>query len=172
METGAHFQTIFKRQDWAMERLFRQLMKSTETELGVESFAGARSPLETLRHMVQAESMWLAGITETGNDGRSAVPTESVADIQAYRAGVSERFERYLANLPEGELERQFGMTFPNGMAVRPPVYQALLQLAMHSAQHRSALTLMVTGLGHSPRELDFLFPWRRTLAFEEPASS
>jgi len=48
-------------------------------------------------------------------------------------------------------------VTFPRGDSFSPAVHEALSQLAGHSAQHRSELALMVSGLGHSPGDFDLL---------------
>ena len=64
----------------------------------------------------------------------------------------------YLASLDDSELDRRFTVFFPNDVTFSPRVHQSLSQLTVHSAQHRSELALMATGLGHSPGDLDL---WR-----------
>ncbi len=64
-------------------------------------------------------------------------------------------FGAYLSGLDEAESERQFTVSFPNGVSFSPRVHQVLSQLTVHLAQHRSELALIVTGLGHSPGELN-----------------
>jgi len=111
---------------------------------------GGRSLQEVLVHMLNAERGWRIGFeTETRVAGleMSDFPT---TEPLAERWQVEEANMRaFLAALDDDGLYRPF--------IEGRPLWKFLLHVANHGTQHRSEAALLLTDLGRSPGDLDFL---------------
>ncbi len=158
MEPADLIRDFFAHHRWAARKIMEQLEQCDVTDLEQQGFVGAASPMQTLRHMVQSEAYWTALFVH--GDGamdaaRKFEPLTTVTEMRALWDDFYIELDPYLGRLDNGELDRVFNVTFPGGNSFSPRLRQVLSQLTVHSAQHRSELALMVSGLGYSPGELD-----------------
>jgi uncharacterized damage-inducible protein DinB len=157
MQSADLIRNLFAHHRWATRKLFSQLEQCDDAELRDAKFEGAASPFQTLHHMLETENFWfglIRGISFEDVSGGFA-PHQTLKELQVAWDGLYAEFDKYLSALDESETERRFTVSFPNGVSFSPRVHQVLSQLTVHSAQHRSELALMASGLGHSPGELD-----------------
>ena len=146
MESAELFRRFFAHHRWASRKLMSELELCERTELETANFEGAASPIQTLRHMLQSESYWIA-LFVRGDGAMDAArvfePLRTVDEMRsAWEAAIVE-LDAYFARLDGAELERQFTVTFPGGEPFSPRVNEVLSQLTVHSSQHRSELALL-----------------------------
>lgn len=142
---------------WANGRLLEKAAMLSDAELGQRLSKGADPILPTFAHLVGADVRWLArwrGETP---------PALSPSDFPALGA-VRRRWEElypvrraYIASLNDPALREPIRWVRDQGTAMLPR-WQAMLQCANHGTQHRSEIAAMLTDLGHSPGDLDFVF--------------
>ncbi|MBI4609608.1 MAG: DinB family protein [Candidatus Rokubacteria bacterium] len=141
---------------WANNRLLAKATHLGDDQLGQKLTKGANPILPTFAHLVGADLRWFARWR-----GETA-PTLSVTDFPTLEA-VRRRWEElypvrraYIASLDGAKLLEPILWVRDEG-SVTIPRWQAMLQCANHGTQHRSEIAAMLTDLGHSPGNIDFV---------------
>ncbi len=147
---------LYEYEGWANDRLLGKAANLSAAQLGQKLTKGADPILPTFGHLVGADVRWFArwrGETP---------PTLSPADFPTLDE-VRRRWEElypvrraYLASLAEAALREPIRWVRERG-TVMIPRWQAMLQCANHGTQHRSEIAAMLTDLGSSPGDLDFV---------------
>jgi uncharacterized damage-inducible protein DinB len=114
---------------------------------------------ETFAHLVRVEKRWRT-IAQTG-----APPPTRIALPQPVTIGVLRAFadqeaaavRSWLDGRSEEDLAARAVIIW-SGDTARYAPWHALVQLCMHSLQHRSELAVALTRLGLDPGDLDFIF--------------
>lgn len=153
----AEIWTLYDYSTWANGRIL-----DTADRLGLKQFiaanGGSGSIREILAHTAWAQWTWLG--RWQGAAPRSpwdAAEFPSVASLRARWTGVEEETRDFLAGLEPGDLEGVFSYVNSRGVTWRYPLWQAMLHQANHATQHRSEAALLLTQLGSSPGDIDFL---------------
>ena len=68
------------------------------------------------------------------------------------------RMRDFLANMPESQLTQTFKYSRSNGEEVEDRYADIFTQLTLHGMQHRAELAVILTNLGHSPGDLDYVY--------------
>ena len=114
--------------------------------------------LETLVHMYDAQESWLDR-ARTGTNGPE-LNIQDFPDIPTLRAAwqkLDAEMDTYLASLDEKALlQPVFNRSF-GGSESTFTRKDMMIHQAFHSHQHRGEAALILTQLGHSPGELDFI---------------
>ena len=141
---------------WANDRLLARAATLDDAQLGQKLTKGADPILPNFAHLVGADVRWFArwrGETP---------PTLSAADFPTLEA-VRRRWEElypvrraYIASLNEAKLNEPVLFVREQGSA-EIPRWQAMVQCANHGTQHRSEIAAMLTDLGQSPGNMDFV---------------
>jgi uncharacterized damage-inducible protein DinB len=155
--------TLYGYNRWATGRVLDAAGELTAQEWLAPGVAGHGSVRDTLVHLIAVQRSWLAwwnGSLSANEAIALTLAPDDVPDLPALRA-VWEEVERataaFVDGLGEADLERVYSNTMPNGAVFRLPLWQMLLHVANHGAQHRSEVAAMLTGFGHSPGNLDQL---------------
>ena len=124
--------------------------------LPVEGLAAAMpdmygSVLETLGHLISVEYNYLRLIKGQPMERRS-LPTVDVAREACLATDAA--YVRLVGALTVADLARTFDMP---GLQRHLTVRQALIQVALHSTEHRADLAAAVTRLGGTPPPLDYV---------------
>lgn len=152
----AEIATLIAYNIWANERILAACEKVSAQEFiqAATPDAGWGSLRGCLVHALDTEYGWrmvLSGLPATEILDESDFPDAAAlaarwqsehAAWQEYAAGLSAQS----LNLPYDEAEQQ-----------NPMVWQTILHVLFHSAQHRSEAAALLTGFGQSPGEVDFL---------------
>jgi uncharacterized damage-inducible protein DinB len=116
-----------------------------------------------LAHTMFAEWVWLdrmQGIKMLPQEVRSLFRADKYPDLSSL---VSEWFEvelrmrDFLNGLEDGQLDSSFTYTRSGGATFENRYLDILTQLAFHGMQHRAECAAILTRLGHSPGNIDYI---------------
>lgn len=153
-------QTLYTYNDWANQRLFDAAEKVGEAELKRTALEGQRDLHELLFHIIRTEWVWRILIQ---TQARPTNPPElaemnTLAKLSAFaQAEVHER-QALLAQLKDDELMTPLQVQQRNGQNAPMVLWHMLMQPVIHGVQHRSEAALILTSLGQSPGDIDFIF--------------
>lgn len=126
--------------------------------------ADGRSIRDTLVHLVSAQRAWLAwwdGSLPAAAAMELSLDPAAFPDPQSLLAAWNEvdaATQAFLAATGDEDLARVYRGDF-RGAPFSLELWQMLLHVAMHGAQHRSEAAMALTAAGASPGDLDLL--WR-----------
>jgi uncharacterized damage-inducible protein DinB len=155
---AAYFQVLFAYNYWATQRVLRAAEELTEAEFLAVLPGNERSIRSLLAHVLGAEWMWCQrchGISPAAFPLETAFPT-----IAALRTDWQEqelKMRDYCASLSDADIERPLHYQNTRGMDYVQPLWQILVQIVNHGTQHRSEVAMLLTEMGHSPGDLDFI---------------
>jgi uncharacterized damage-inducible protein DinB len=151
--------TLYDYTIWANGRLLAKIAPLTDAQRTQVFSQGYKSIFDTLIHTLAAETLWFArwrGASPRAILSRADVPT--LADAQArWEALIGER-RAFLSRLSETQLAQLAQWTSTRGEPYALPLWQIILHCANHSMQHRAELAAMLTDLGQSAGDVDFVF--------------
>lgn len=161
--------TLIDYNEWATERLLRAADRVPDDVFSqMLPGAGHGSIFGQLRHIAWVQLNYLAGLEGQGSD-----PAEIAAQVKASvdletREGIRDAFVRgheglraFAAGLTAerwAEPQRLWPGKMPLGIYV--------MQAILHAQHHRGETAALLTELGYSPGDLDFIF-----FAFERPGA-
>ena len=139
----------------------------SEAQFTAQVVEGQPSVRDTLVHMIDAHvchlSWWDGSMTRDESFARK-FPVEDYPDIDAVRTFWTQVHRQTLAFIgtlsAEADLERIYARVLPTyrgGGKIERRLWEMMLHVANHGTQHRSEVAVMLTALGHSPGDLDFL---------------
>ena len=142
----------FRHHIWATELILETCAELTEAEL-TTPVPGTYGPIiETLRHIVQADSFYLRIFTDGRVPEIDADAQLSVDELRAAFSSYGAAYDELLATAPDPDawvIERGEGGEFHSTMGLR------LAQVAHHGSDHRSQVCTALTSLGITPPEID-----------------
>ena len=143
----------FRHHVWATQLVLDACAGLTDEQLGAPS-PGTYGPIiDTLRHIVQADSFYLRIFTDGRVPELDADNTLSVAELKAAMAAYGPEYDALLAGDLDPEawvIERgSDGSEFHSKMGLR------LAQVPHHGSDHRSQVCTALTSLGITPPEID-----------------
>jgi len=152
--------TLFDYTYWANQRLLAVVRTLSSQELKQTILAGSNSIFEILAHSLGAEMMWWTRLAH--GTTLPAIPSRatyaSLEDlIERWRTQETE-MRKLLDTLSEADLSEPFHYTTTKGKAYEMPRWELMMQLVNHETQHRAEAAMLVTALGKSPGDLDFIF--------------
>lgn len=127
-----------------------------EQSIPGHSHGGIRS---TLFHLLRAMTVWRSSF-----DGDRVRVMLSPADfptldsIFARWREESDKMRAYVDRLTEEQIAEVHVFNRPPGSEQRIVTWHMLQQVALHGMQHRAECAAMLTALGHSPGDLDFIY--------------
>ena len=139
--------TLLAYSAWATDRLLDQAAQLTPAQFAAAPGGALPSVRQILAHALGAEVVWRTRF-QTGAPAVDFRP-EDFADAGAMRA--------HLATLTDDDLAGPYRFT-RQGTAHELPRWAIFAQLVNHGTQHRAEAAALLTDLGHSPGDLDFLF--------------
>jgi uncharacterized damage-inducible protein DinB len=154
-----YFKTLFDYNYWANKRILDAAEHLDEAQLHTATRGGHESLYRTLIHIMGAEYIWRMrwqGVSLPERLNANDFPT-----LEALRTRwqEEERLMRlFLATLPEEDMTHIVSYVSREGNALSVALWQLMAHLINHSTQHRSEVALLLSELGHSPGDLDFLW--------------
>src|SRR5262249_822592 len=107
---------------------------------------------------------WWDGSLRPEEARRLRLKPDDYPDVTAIRAmweTVEQGTQGFLDGLSEAQLVREYTNAQPDGRVFRLTLWQMMLHVANHGTQPRSEVAAMLTGIGHSPGDLDALIYFR-----------
>lgn len=144
---------------WANKKLLGVVAQLTPEQFTETVAGGFGSIRNTLVHILSAEWGWL---DRCGGHARG--PTLKADDYPTVESvvGAWEKVEgwvrTFLAELREGDLQRQVEFTTPRGEARSMALGELMQHGANHGVHHRGQVALLLRVLGHVPGNFDLLF--------------
>jgi uncharacterized damage-inducible protein DinB len=110
-----------------------------------------------LAHVAGAQVLWLTRWRGEpwGELPADGAPLDAIQD--AYQSSHAELRE-FIASLSESDLEGTVRYRDTRGEQQEVTLWRAMLQVANHGTHHRAETALLLTALGHAPRQLDYVF--------------
>ena len=150
--------SLFDYNYWVNQRIL-----DTAADLSTEQFTGP-GPLshgslrDTLVHTLGAEWAWrerCQGSSPTGLLSQDDFP--DLESLSVRWREEEEAMRSYLAELSDEDLTSAVTYTRPGGARFETPLWQILLHVINHGTQSRSEAAVLLTQLGHSPGDLDYM---------------
>ena len=142
----------FRHHTWATERVFETCASLTPEQLAAPSPETYGPIIDTLRHLVKADSYYLRIFTE----GRVAEIDENatlgIDELRSAFATYGSEYEALLAHGPDPDaivVTSGDGWEFHSSMGLR------LAQVVHHGSDHRSQICTALTALGIVPPDID-----------------
>lgn len=155
----AHLHLLFKYNYWAHDRILETAGQLAPNQLNSPSLPDNHTILSTLSHMLNAESLWRNRIENPGTPPRLIFDRtpESLAEIKAAWKDEAQMIWGLLNRVTTAELNHELTYAGLGGRSFKNQIWQILLQLINHGVAHRSEVALILTKMGHSPGNLDFI---------------
>jgi uncharacterized damage-inducible protein DinB len=162
-----HYHSLFEYSDWANGQLLDRVAELGESEYIAPGalYHGNGSIRATLVHALDAEETWIERCQ--GRDLAEVLSEADVPSVAALRMRWSEAASKWLTLLqqltaadlvaPVTNISPRSGRVFTN------PLWARLSHALNHATQHRSEVAFVLTQLGHSPGDLDFLIYYAAT---------
>jgi uncharacterized damage-inducible protein DinB len=118
----------------------------------------------TMAHVAGAQIVWLQRWTSGSNSVSVAELSKTVdmAGVEALFRRSHDELREYVAALTEEDVERVLTYRDSRGNEYSVPLWVLMTHVVNHGTQHRSEAAMMLTNLGRSPGELDYVF-WELT---------
>ena len=157
MSALAQIKALYAYNEWADGHVFAAASQLTDAEYARDLGASYGSVRGNLSHIVGAQTMWLARFNASGSNSLPKIDGD-LAAIRRLSADVHTGLRALLAFMGEDDLSRVLSYVDTQGHAQQHELGPALLHLVNHGTHHRAETALLLTSLGHAPRQLDYLF--------------
>ena len=154
----AEIVTLYDYNYWATQRILRAARGLTETEFLTPTALSWGSVRDVLAHTLSAEWIWRTRCQEGRSPAALLDPAEfPTLGALVERWAVEERTMRaYVASLDSATLAQPIAYRSTGGSALSNTLWHILVHVVNHGTYHRGETAALLTGLGHSPGELDF----------------
>ena len=143
---------------WRSARLLARAAGLASAELYAPNAYPSGSLGGTFVHVMGADQVWtqrLQGASPTAFPTPEAFP--DLDSIVTNWRGVETGLRSYVDGLTEAELKRVFTFRRIKGDVVEAVVWETLFHVANHGMQHGAEIAQMLTELGRSPGDIDFI---------------
>lgn len=150
-----YFEALLHHHSWAVKRLLDKAALATSAELGADTL-GQGSILASLQHLADADQSWgrvAQGIQILDLEEMTSKCVD-LSSLRAFWLPGSNRLIDFIKSLAPDDFERE----------VQPPwrrqpskIWQILLHITNHRAEHGNQIGWQLTELGHSPGEMGFM---------------
>ncbi len=155
--------TLFDYNYWANERILRAAAKVSPAEFVAPrtfSHGGLRG---ILVHALSAEWVWRTRFQEqvypTALLRQEDFPT--FADLRTRWQQEETAMRAYVSSLSDEQINGTIFYKSTNGASYEQILWQLLVHIVNHGTQHRSEAAALLTELGHSPGDIDFIIYMR-----------
>lgn len=152
--------TLYEYNCRANERILAQAESLSADQLMAASSRSHGSLHGLLYHMARTEWLWrnLAETRRLPGPPPAISDFPDVAALRAFWQAEQQAMRSFLAGLSQDDLSQVLELADPRGGTQTFIRWQLLMHLLLHSMQHRSEAATVLTELGRSPGDLDFIF--------------
>ena len=151
---------LYAHSAWATAKILDCAAKLTDEQWNQSDNFLGRSLHEILFHSMGGEIAWRmpceTGMRPTQRPQITEFPT--VESIRTRWAQQQADVQRLIASLNDDELAQPVDVRNPDGSLMPIVRWHMLMTAAQHNIQHRAEAAALLTQLGHSPGDLDFIF--------------
>ena len=112
----------------------------------------------TLVHALSGEWIWRRRWEETAQN--PSLKPENFPTFEALRARWADeesRLAQFVANITDEGLYRKFNYVSTEGFPHERVLWEAMAHLVNHGTQHKTEAAAILTGMGHSPGNIDLI---------------
>ena len=154
MRYAGHLRSLVAYNAWANDKIVGAAQPAAEADLSAD-LGGYDTILGTLNHYLWAQVNWLARLKGDPNIERFKLgPPELWAEFT--RADVD--FGDFAAGLTDDDFERIVDYQDTAGNPHRRTMGQLISHVVNHGTYHRGEAGLMLTRLGRSPGDVDYVY--------------
>ena len=148
--------TLFDYMYWANRRILETAARLTDAQFTLPSVIAGRDLRATLVHTLDTECSWRLRLQrraeEEWNKALSLSDYRNVAALADHWKRDEAEMRAWVASLDNDVLTRT-----PEDPKANFPLWYYLLHMVTHSQQHRAESAQLLTQLGRSPGDIDFL---------------
>ncbi|MFY9613944.1 MAG: DinB family protein [Candidatus Dormiibacterota bacterium] len=154
MRPSDHLRSLIAYSAWADDRIVGAARVLSEADLSSD-LGGYDTILGTLNHYLWAQQMWLGRLQGRPNiDRYSLRPTALWEEFIRGDTALAD----FAALLGDADFERMIDYQDTKGTPHRRTLGQLLTHVVNHGTYHRGEAGLMLTRLGRSPGDLDYVY--------------
>lgn len=160
MQTKEMLLTLYAYNDWANERIFNATEKVINSDLALSALEGQRNLQELLFHIIRTEWLWRNLIQHKSrpNNPPRFEDMPTIGALRDFSQEESHQMKALLEQLKEEEIHSTIQVVDGSGKASPLVLWHMFMQPIIHGVQHRSEASLILTKLGQSPGDVDFIF--------------
>ena len=152
---------------WATAKTFESVAPLSHEELLRDMRTSHSSVWGTLKHIYQADAIWLRRLS--GEETAKLSDADEVSDLPGLQKSwqvIQARLIELAGSLNGADWTRVVEYRFLSGEEARSPIYEILLHVVNHGTYHRGQIVTMLRQLGAEPIPTDFIRFVRTTMDF------
>jgi uncharacterized damage-inducible protein DinB len=161
MSAKTIFEALLTHRRWAMARIFDAAALLSEEQYRAETGHSHGNLHALFCHVLRVDNIWRNVVTTPAQPFRPLAP-EAYPDLASVRAAWEQEDQAlagFVAGLSDDALAGRIPVRDPRSGSIETTASTTpLVQLFMHGMQHRTEAAMILSGLGHSPGDLDFVY--------------
>lgn len=151
--------TLYEYNYWATEKILTQVRKLNEQQFLAATPFSAGSVRDTLVHLLAAEWIWRLRMQEQTFPTTLLNPADfpTLETIETLLETEKHQMWGFLGGLDEEDLQQVMAYHTTSGKEMANVLGHVLHHLVLHGMQHRAELAAILTSLGYSPGDIDFI---------------
>jgi uncharacterized damage-inducible protein DinB len=159
MDALEPLRALYEYNAWADGHVLDAASALTEAELARDLGASFGSVRGTLRHLAEAQALWLSRWTGARPAGAPLLhDTVDLATLRRAFDAAHAAQAAFLRSLEPEAFAQPCSYTDSRGAQQERPLWQSLLHVVNHGTHHRAEIAQVLTSLGNPPRQLDYIF--------------
>lgn len=153
-------QTLYDYNHWANQCIFAAAEKLDPSHWDAPNQVFQRNLHTLLFHIVRTEWVWRELAQKRGQISTppQLEDLDTLALIKAFEEEQACQMQAYLNDLTEEDLLADLELQDRSGKKSTKKIWQMLAHAVLHGMQHRSEAAAILTSLGQSPGDIDFIF--------------
>jgi uncharacterized damage-inducible protein DinB len=152
-------QELYAYNQWANERILARVRELSSEQLHQVTDFSYPSLFKTLVHLMSAEWLWRQRM-QCGISPERMHTADDFSDLASLEAAWQQNTQELLGfveGLTESQIQSNFSYRNIEQQDCTNPLWESLVHLVIHGMQHRSECAAMLTSLGYSPGDIDFI---------------
>jgi uncharacterized damage-inducible protein DinB len=158
MDALAQLKAFYDYNAWANDHILEVAARLSGEELTRKLGASFDGVAGNLSHILSAQEIWLSRWTEHEPRTHTVEGRQSLEALRAAYSRSHESLARYLTGLAIDQLDASFAYVDLQGTPQERVRWQTMLHVVNHGTHHRAETAMLMTAMGHAPRELDYVF--------------